>query len=1183
MKRPTLLSPLIASLAALALLVACGTEEPKKDTSSTPADTGSDVGEQPDTPTGDADAGVEGDTAAAPDTAAPDAGPATDAPDVPGVDAGPVGDCSSDQYCLTLFKGQLGGFQTAVCVDGKCEKVTKAGFCANSGDCDDGSECTEDSCDLATNKCVSAAKPNCCAGKVTVLNARFEQNSMLGFTANTNPAANNNVKWQLSTNRAHSGKVSLYLGNECNSYDSSMTAQGSCKPGPAAQAFEANLLSQEVVLPKNKPAIAHFWLWIEAEPMFTADGNCPNPCPTGATCVKVDKDKGTSVCIPESDVVKVFVQTGAPSPDPVWVSTDVKKTTSGWTHVSINLAPYQKKDKATAIKLRWNFKANNVKNGFEGVYLDDVVIESLCVTAGSQCSKSTPCADDKNACTIDKCTFFANDANQGLCFSDKTAGCCLNAADCNDLNDCTVDKCTINKGAATGVCSNAPDASNNQCCQPKDLYTDNFESGSIAAWTHLGSNSKVVKWQVGDKSGVGGGKSLYFGNTDVSKGYDDPSLGTSKGPKGMICSPTLDIAQGTLYDVLTFDLKLQTEWSGKPAKNYVNPPCPQGNCQPNKIDFMKVEVFSAGQYIDVWNSDSVKGTSEGKWLPLFVSLDKYQGKKVQICFSFDAGDGGANKVGGVWIDNVKLAVQCTAKECSTDTQCEAKCGSCATAACGNDGQCICTPIAGCCVQASDCDDGDKCTNETCDKGVCKFALTSPTCCTDKIGKDAVFQQDWEASPQMPSAWKVQIPTGKNDLGMSYAADKQWRISVKSKPGTGNYALYFGGKDGTLNAGTDVPAGTITGPEFVVPKNGTTLINFDLYLNTEWDDFAFKQPPLAIDELFVNLIDVAEPDKKKWVVPVWNSYAIEGSTKGKWQAVVMAVPDKLKGKKVRMQFVFDAGTNTNNKGEGAYIDNLKVETLCKAPACVADADCQPKTPDNCKKFWCGKDSKGAYACQSEFKAGKGCCKSGLALPIETAESGSFVKWGGTPYTGQVKWQIISHKYLVGKKEIYFGNATAWNYADGSAKVCTASKDCPSGTGEKCVGAPGKKKCYKPVTAELISNPFDLAADPQKLPSFKFKAYLDLETNWETLEIWVSYLDIVNGKPVPKQEKVWEKSNLKDMPVADYKKVIDKSIDLAKFKAKTNVRIKLLFDSGDANGNDKYEGIFLDDLVVQENCK
>ncbi|MCO4760431.1 MAG: hypothetical protein KC502_02930 [Myxococcales bacterium] len=1172
------------SLAAVLGLSACGSDDPPKDTSSTVEDTGVDdagPGDAGETDVENKEDAASADTNAAEDTSTADAAKS----DVP--DATSTTICTSDTYCESFYKGNIAAHQIAVCgVDGVCKKVTKAGFCANSGDCDDGSECTDDSCDLTTNKCVSSPKPNCCAGKVSLLNARFEQKTLEGFVGSASPKANNNVAWQLSSNRGHASKNSLYLGNECNSYNTSKSAASGCKAGASALAFEANLTSQEVVLPKNKPAIAHFWLWLDAQPKFKAATTCANPCPEGTTCVKIDG--GTSVCAPEQDVLRVFVETGAPSPDPVWISTTINKSTQGWLHVAINLAPYQKKDKDTALKLRWNFKANNANNDHEGAYIDDVVIETLCVSAGGQCSKKTPCADDKNGCTTDSCTFFANDDSQGLCFADKTAGCCINAADCNDLNDCTVDQCTVPKDASEGTCTNAPDDKNPQCCQPKELFGDNFESGSTAAWNHVDSNSKSVKWQISDKdsAGSGGKKSLFFGQATLD-GYDDPSLGSSKGPKGRLCSPNTLIEQGTLYDLLTFDVKMQTEWSGKPAANYKNPPCPQGTCQPNKIDHLAVEIYTAGQYFEVWSSDSVKGTTEGKWLPAFVNLDKYQGKTVKFCFGFDAGDGGANKTGGVWIDNVKLAVKCKDIECTSDTQsqkqCEEKCGACSTKSCSTDGQCLCTPIAGCCAKSADCADGDACTTDVCEKGQCKYALTSPTCCTDKTGDKSNFKQDWEASPLMPGDWKVQVPTGKNALGMTYAKDKAWRISIKSKPSTGNYSLYFGGKDGTLNAGTDVPAGTVTGPEFSVPKNGTTLINFDLFLNTEWDDFAFKKPPIAIDQLFVNVIDVAEKDPKKAVIKVWDSFAIEGSTKGKWVSTVMAIPANLAGKKVRLQFVFDCGTNANNKGEGAFIDNLKVETLCTKPACIADADCAPKVPDTCKKFWCGTDNKGVYACQSEFKAGQGCCQSSIALALESSEGGSLAKWVGKPSTGQVKWQVVSHKYLEGKKELYYGNSTAWNYAAGSAKVCTAAKDCPTNSGEQCTGAPGKKKCYKPVTSELISDPFDLSADINKLPTFDFKAYIDVETKWETLEIWVSYLDQVGGQPVPKQEKIWDKSIVKDMALTDFKKVIDKSLDLAKYKAKKNVRIKLVFDSGDANGNDKYEGIFLDQLVVKETCK
>ena len=406
----------------------------------------------------------------------------------------------------------------------------------------------------------------------------------------------------------------------------------------------------------------------------------------------------------------------------------------------------------------------------------------------------------------------------------------------------------------------------------------------------------------------------------------------------------------------------------------------------------------------------IKGTTEGKWQPVVVNLDKFQGKKVKVCFSFDAGDNSANNSGGVWLDNVTLDVACSKTICATDNDqvCVDKCGKCGVPSCVQ-GDCQCNPIPGCCEKDGDCDDSDTCTNDKCNIkdgiGACGYTLTSPTCCTDKKGDKAVFDEDFENNNKMPAGWKVTVPKGKNDLGVDYAKDKGWMISVKSKPGSGNYSLYFGGKDGTLNSAKGTaPAGSVTGPEFSVPKNGTTLVSFDLFLSTEWDDFPFVKPPIAIDQMFVHAIDVEEKDAAKQKIAIWDSYAVEGTTKGKWVPVVMSIPSSLAGKKVRLQFSFDCGSDNANKGEGAFVDNLMVETLCTKPACVADTDCAPKTPDACKKFWCGKSAKGEFACQSEFKPGKGCCTNSVA-PKRDGGVGGFSKWAATLHR---QGQVASHQ-------------------------------------------------------------------------------------------------------------------------------------------------------------------------------
>ena len=56
------------------------------------------------------------------------------------------------------------------------------------------------------------------------------------------------------------------------------------------------------------------------------------------------------------------------------------------------------------------------------------------------------------------------------------------------------------------------------------------------------------------------------------------------------------------------------------------------------------------------DTDAVFGTTDGKYIPVTVALDAWQGKTVQVCLSFDAGDGQQNNFGGVHVDNfvVKL-------------------------------------------------------------------------------------------------------------------------------------------------------------------------------------------------------------------------------------------------------------------------------------------------------------------------------------------------------------------------------------------------------------------------------------------------------------------------------------------------------------------------------------------------
>ena len=1129
------------------------------------------VGSDAETDSGQPD--TTGSDSAEPDTTDAGSDVADAGADVPDTTEVP---CNNDAYCKTALAGTLKPCQTAVCDlgTGKCKAVQKSGTCCTDVDCNDGAECTIDKCDLASNVCEHKAKPNCCAGQQTLLDVGFEQNAFESFNA-TEGSSNGNVKWQLTTNRSHTGKSALYLGNACKTYDNSMLETNGCAAGGNPKAVVSKLNSAEVIIPAGKQALAHFWIWIAAEKMF-ADalpvGQCPQGCPKGASCVKLLPDPG-DLCLPENDVMRVFVDAaGATGGDPVWVSTEVKKSTNGWHHVSINLAQFQKSGSDTAIKLRWEFTANDVQNEHEGVYLDDVTIETLCANDDTLCDLHKTCKADGNPCTADSCTYFVNDKAQGLCFHQQTPGCCVTAGDCNDKNDCSVDACGKDEGAAQGTCNHSPDASNPACCQTASLAADNFDGGSISTWQHLGANSKSVVWQLSTKQFKSGKASLFFGNA-ANDGYDDPVLGNAKGPKGTICGKPTKLMAGTVYNNASFQLKMKTEWSGQPKANYKNPPAPDKSTV--KLDELRVEVLEPTGLKTIWSSDAVFGTTDDQWVPVIVPLDKYSGQSVSVCFTFDTGDGLGNTLGGIWIDDFAVDVACTKQVCITNEQCAAECGTCGIPTCDS-GACKCEKKPNCCTGNADCDDSDKCSSDSCVEGVCKHTVSDPKCCSDKTGANALYGEGFEKSNgKLPAGWKASKLSGQAPFGGApYDQNIVWNVSPLQQKG-GAYSLCFADINGFINGGANVPAGKALSPAFKVPTNGSVVVNFDLRLSTEWDDFPFKAFDFAVDQLVLYVVDTAEADAKKARTLIWDSYTIGGSTKKQWRNVVAAIPEKLAGKDVRLEFFFDSGNpNNNNTYNGACIDNIAVETWCVKPACIADSDCAPQTPDTCKSYVCSK-ADGKFSCATAAKGGEGCCTPLVPLPAENGEGGSLVKWTGTSTSASAKWQVIGHKYLNGLKEVYFGDAGALNYATGSKKTCNLDTDCASG--EKCAGSIGKKICGTPVAAELTSDAFKLSQDANKGAQLRFKMYLDIEPTFETFQIWVT------GQDGNDKQKIWDRDNVADMGTSQYKLVVEKVVDIKAFKTGEDIRLRFKFDSVDSSKNQLFQGIFLDEIVVEEPCK
>lgn len=664
-----------AAAFALAALTGCGSDAAPKPSESKDIEVGVDL-ILPDVTATDAsaadstDAGSAGsDTGVADASSDVELADATDddadasaTDDAAGASDGTSG-CKSNAECSNL---PVAACEEAQCTGGKCVAVAKpAPWCCSNTNCDDGDSCTADSCDSATSQCLHVASASCCAGQVTLAKLDFE-GDLDGLVASTGPdngSGPGQVSWQVSADRRHTGTSALYFGNACKNYDTSATTSNQCQGDGNALAVSGDLTSPEYALPPGKPAHVHFWLFLDAEPPYSADfapGQCATPCPANSSCVVFN---GVSQCLPEKDLLTLDVLEGGKS-WPVFISLSMGKTTAGgWQRVAADLGAFAGKK----IRLRWRFDSvTGYKNAYEGVWLDDVVVETLCPAL--TCTTGATCGDDGNSCTLDTCTTYSNaEAGAGACLYSTAPQCCLSAAACSDGNACTVDSCQ------NATCSNVPDASQPSCCSPASLLAENFDSGLLTGWTPFGLNSVLVRWRTlpgkgrPDLDGVTATTGLAFSN-ESGTSYADPGVDAQSGPKGSLCTKQVKLASGTLYNLASFWLRLDTEWSGVLPSAYANPPV-EGLV---KFDELTLQVYQAGKFDAMWSSDTLKGsTVQGSdvWKKVVVDLSKYAGKTVQVCLTFDAGDGQQNDYAGPVVDEFRLDVACSKSVCDGPESC----------------------------------------------------------------------------------------------------------------------------------------------------------------------------------------------------------------------------------------------------------------------------------------------------------------------------------------------------------------------------------------------------------------------------------------------------------------------------------------------------------------------------------
>jgi hypothetical protein len=235
------------------------------------------------------------------------------------------------------------------------------------------------------------------------------------------------------------------------------------------------------------------------------------------------------------------------------------------------------------------------------------------------------------------------------------------------------------------------------------------------------------------------------------------------------------------------------------------------------------------------------------------------------------------------------------------------------------------------------DDGLSCTIDSCNNGTEIHAIDAGTCLIEGacylpgdvkdgtpcgVCNPAVSQTDFDSKiftdnfdDNNISDWTVvKVSSGVTT----------WQLS-SNHAHSPSRALYFGRHaTGTYADGSKrVQAYAQTAPMHL-PAGTTPQLSFRLWLETQR-----YVSSVTKDVLWVEVVDAFGV-----VTAVWNSTTtLEGTTNGNFYPMFVSLGDWA-GEDISLRFRFDSYDSSSNDFEGAYIDDINVDTAC----CLASSDC-----------------------------------------------------------------------------------------------------------------------------------------------------------------------------------------------------------------------------------------------------
>jgi hypothetical protein len=249
---------------------------------------------------------------------------------------------------------------------------------------------------------------------------------------------------------------------------------------------------------------------------------------------------------------------------------------------------------------------------------------------GKTCTDIDECKTNNGGCAVDAiCT---NTAGSNTCAC--KPGFSGDGKTCTDINECLTNNggcavaatCTNLPGSATCKCNAGYTGDGKTCTDinecPPVFWSWDFAKAGGTGWTFSAPSvaGTAVQWQI-----LAG--QLYYGNGTNFDTGPAPNSGTATGP-----ALVLNSAPGHR---LSFDLWMDTE--------------------PGSYDRVYVQlVLDTGAVVTVWDKTQKFNNQMQKWQTFTAPLVGYAGKKVQVRFLFDTGDGVQNIGKGVQINNLTI-------------------------------------------------------------------------------------------------------------------------------------------------------------------------------------------------------------------------------------------------------------------------------------------------------------------------------------------------------------------------------------------------------------------------------------------------------------------------------------------------------------------------------------------------